>query len=263
MVPVAEQGASSSTASNSAGGRRFTGIGTDRLGRQSEPREIGGEALEADRQRSTAVTRACAAASCARLAARRGAEIEDPRPRDLAEQPNQQCRRLVLDPPLALAETRQILIRPRAASSLTVPPGDSRPPSSAATWAGSRAVRSSGGWTRWLAAIACAISTPKAAAQRSISHAGGLREACILVQKGSTAGRHLAQHRIDEAAEMARARLLAGEPHREVDHRMRRGRKNRSWAAAVEQDLAACPDFAGSGSSMNWPAPVRSSGPSA
>ena len=78
MVPVAVQGASSSTASNGARGRHSSASATTiSASSDSRPRLRTRNSARSG-ERSIAVTLAPRAASCARLAARRGADVEHP-----------------------------------------------------------------------------------------------------------------------------------------------------------------------------------------
>ena len=77
IVPVEEHGASSSTASNGSA-LPFGDVGADELGGERQPREIVAQAASSRAgERSTAVTCAPAAASCAVLPPGRGAQIGD------------------------------------------------------------------------------------------------------------------------------------------------------------------------------------------
>ncbi len=106
MVPVEEQGASSSTASNGSAGP-FGHIGADELGSKRQPREIVAQPRQPRRRAIDRGDMGAGGGKLRGLAAGRGAEIGDASPADIAEQPRRQRRRGVLHPPGAFGETGQ------------------------------------------------------------------------------------------------------------------------------------------------------------
>ena len=106
MVPVEEQGASSSTASNGSAVHSATSAQTSSAA-SDEAREI---VAQPRQPRGRAIDRGDMRAGGGKLrglAAGRSAEIGDASPADIAEQPRRQRRRRVLHPPRALGKTGQ------------------------------------------------------------------------------------------------------------------------------------------------------------
>ena len=107
-VPVDEQGASSSTASNSASGAYFsTSASTVPAGSRSRLR-FSSSRLSRLRDESSAVTLGAGQRQLRRLAAGCGAKVGDAPAGDIAEQSCRQARGRILDPPLAVGEARQV-----------------------------------------------------------------------------------------------------------------------------------------------------------
>ena len=116
IVPVDEQGASTSTASNGPP-CHCRGVGLDDLGGELQPREILPQPLEARRRAVDRGDLRAGERELRGLAARRGAEIGDGfaarRRPSIAEQPRRQRRGGVLHPPCAVVVAGKLRDRPR------------------------------------------------------------------------------------------------------------------------------------------------------
>ena len=177
MVPVAEQGASSSTASNGSPGCQLAASAEHEFGLQAEPREVLGSSRSRVVELSTATTRR-RRRELRGLAAGRGAEIDHALAGDVAEQPRRQRGGRVLHPPGAVGEAGKLLdaaLAAGAAGSRSAARGRraARPKAPARA---SR-VRSSGGSMRWAAAMAARVASPHRLAQRDHSQSGVLTRA--------------------------------------------------------------------------------------
>ncbi len=101
MVPVAEQGASTSVASK-GGGVEGEGVGDDDVGVQFQPLEIGGEHLQPLGRSVDGGDRGARRGQFGALAAGRRAEVDDALSGMRAEKPRRQRGGGVLHPPFAL-----------------------------------------------------------------------------------------------------------------------------------------------------------------
>jgi hypothetical protein len=108
MMPVAVQGASSSTASKPSPRRPGGRIGLHQLGGELHPGQVLPQPAEPPRVALHRHDRRAGGRELRRLAARCRAEIRHPLPRPRAEQPGRQGGRGVLHPEAALGEARQL-----------------------------------------------------------------------------------------------------------------------------------------------------------